>query len=362
MAQISYRSVSKIFGERKAIRDVDIDVKSKEFMVFVGPSGCGKSTLLRMLAGLTPVSEGAVHINGEDVTHLPPKDRDVAMVFQNYALYPHMTAAENIGFPLRVQGMSVAARRQRVEEAAAMLNLNDILDRYPRELSGGQRQRVAMGRAIVRHPTVFLFDEPLSNLDAALRVQMRKEIKLLHERIGATTIYVTHDQVEAMTMADRVVVLRNGQIEQCAGPSDIYAQPANEFVARFIGSPQINLIDCIVRGENAVPRGGDDVGQALSLSLLERPLEDGQPIRIGIRPEDISVTEGSDAFAAGRVTYVEANGQDAAVTIDLGFADLTVLSRGVRVPVVGQRLGLVLPPRKLHFFDGDGSRLKPVCS
>ena len=274
MAQITYRSISKQFAGHRAIHDIDIEVADGEFMVFVGPSGCGKSTLLRMLAGLVPVSAGQILLDGEDITDLPPKDRDLAMVFQNYALYPHMTAAENIGFPLRVQRMPKAERSQRVEEIAAMLGLENYLDRYPRELSGGQRQRVAMGRAIVRHPRVFLFDEPLSNLDAALRVQMRKEIKLLHNRIGATTIYVTHDQVEAMTMADRIVVLRDGRIEQCASAREIYARPANAFVACFIGSPPMNLIECysgsdagLVATAGSCSYSGSDAGLVATAGL-----------------------------------------------------------------------------------------------
>ena len=367
MAQITYRSISKQFAGHRAIHDIDIEVADGEFMVFVGPSGCGKSTLLRMLAGLVPVSAGQILLDGEDITDLPPKDRDLAMVFQNYALYPHMTAAENIGFPLRVQRMPKAERSQRVEEIAAMLGLENYLDRYPRELSGGQRQRVAMGRAIVRHPRVFLFDEPLSNLDAALRVQMRKEIKLLHNRIGATTIYVTHDQVEAMTMADRIVVLRDGRVEQCASAREIYARPANEFVACFIGSPPMNLIECSYSGSDAglVATAGSSF--RLPLPPLGEPPPQGTVIRVGIRPEDIvmcgTTCSASDAGAGtalqGRVTYVEQSGQDVAITLDLGWTSLTASTRGSVAPLVGETLAVTWPSKAIMAFDGHGKRIEP---
>src|ERR1043165_9078133 len=242
MADVALRSVVKRFDEVEAVRAIDLDIPNNEFVVLVGPSGCGKSTTLRMIAGLEEVTSGDIYIGGELVNDLPPKDRDIAMVFQNYALYPHMTAFENMSFGLRLRKLSKAEIRTRVEHAARILDITDLLDRRPKQLSGGQRQRVAMGRAIVRNPKVFLFDEPLSNLDAKLRVQMRTEIKKVHQKVKTTTVYVTHDQVEAMTLADRVVVMNGGKIEQIGAPNELYHNPKTRFVAGFIGSPAMNFI------------------------------------------------------------------------------------------------------------------------
>jgi multiple sugar transport system ATP-binding protein len=242
MAPVNILNVQKRFGAVNIIHGIDIDIKDGEFVVLVGPSGCGKSTLLRMIAGLEEVSDGEIHIGAREVSNLPARDRDIAMVFQNYALYPHMTVKDNMGFALKLKKVSADETKAKVDKAAAILGLDKLLDRYPRQLSGGQRQRVAMGRALVRDPQVFLFDEPLSNLDAKLRVQMRGEIKAMHQRIGTTTIYVTHDQVEAMTMADKIVVLHDGVIEQIGAPLELYDRPANLFVAGFIGSPAMNFI------------------------------------------------------------------------------------------------------------------------
>ena len=244
MADVTLRHVVKRFDEVEAVRNIDLDIPNNEFVVLVGPSGCGKSTTLRMIAGLEEVSEGEIFIGGELVNDLPPKDRDIAMVFQNYALYPHMTVFENMAFGLRLRHFPKTEIRQRVEQAARILDITDLLDRRPKQLSGGQRQRVAMGRAIVRNPKVFLFDEPLSNLDAKLRVQMRIEIKKVHQKVRTTTVYVTHDQVEAMTLADRVVVMNKGRIEQIGTPNELYHKPATRFVAGFIGSPAMNFIPC----------------------------------------------------------------------------------------------------------------------
>src|SRR5262244_844532 len=244
MADVSLRNVTKRFDAVEAVRSIDLDIPDNELVVLVGPSGCGKSTTLRMIAGLEEVTSGEIFIGGEIVNDLPPKDRDIAMVFQNYALYPHMTAFENMSFGLRLRKFSKTEIRQRVENAARILDITDLLDRRPKALSGGQRQRVAMGRAIVRNPKVFLFDEPLSNLDAKLRVQMRTEIKRVHQKVKTTTVYVTHDQVEAMTLADRVVVMNNGRIEQVGAPQDLYHNPKTRFVAGFIGSPAMNFIPC----------------------------------------------------------------------------------------------------------------------
>src|ERR1700721_3002145 len=244
MAEVALRSVVKRYDNVEAVRSIDLDIPHNEFVVLVGPSGCGKSTTLRMIAGLEDITSGEIYIGGEIVNDLPPKDRDIAMVFQNYALYPHMSAYENMSFGLRLRKFSKAEIRQRVEHAARILDITELLDRRPKALSGGQRQRVAMGRAIVRNPKVFLFDEPLSNLDAKLRVQMRIEIKKVHQKVRTTTVYVTHDQVEAMTLADRVVVMNHGRIEQIGTPNDLYHNPATRFVAGFIGSPAMNIIPC----------------------------------------------------------------------------------------------------------------------
>jgi multiple sugar transport system ATP-binding protein len=243
MASVSITNVGKCYGQFEAVKNLSVNIEDREFVILVGPSGCGKSTLLRMIAGLETIDSGEINIDGTVVNELPPKARDIAMVFQNYALYPHMTVAENMGFSLRLARLHKTEIRRKVEEAAQILGIRTLLDRYPKQLSGGQRQRVAMGRAIVRSPKVFLFDEPLSNLDAKLRVQMRSEIKDLHRRLGTTTIYVTHDQIEAMTMADKIVVMRSGNIEQIGSPLEVYDRPQTRFVADFIGSPSMNFIE-----------------------------------------------------------------------------------------------------------------------
>ncbi len=353
MSQIAFQNITRSFGAVAAIRDVSIDIAEGEFVVFVGPSGCGKSTLLRMLAGLETVTSGQISIGGETVTDLPPKDRDIAMVFQNYALYPHMSVAENIGFPLRIERLSKTEQQTRVARTAALLGLEDLLDRHPRELSGGQRQRVAMGRAIVLRPQAFLFDEPLSNLDAALRVQMRKEIKLLHARLNATMIYVTHDQIEAMTMADKIAVLRDGRVEQIARPLEIYHRPANSFVASFIGSPPINLIDCMVRDGRLVTRKG---GVALTPLPPESAAEEDR-LTLGIRPEDLVLRGKTDAELIGQVSYLEATGQVTVVSVELNLGTLTVLQYENAELSVGDEVGVLLSQEKLHLFGPDGTRM-----
>ena len=292
MAEVSLRKVVKRYDDVEAVRGIDLDIADHEFVVLVGPSGCGKSTTLRMIAGLEEITDGDIAIGGDVVNDVPPKDRDIAMVFQNYALYPHMTVAENMSFALRLQRYPKAEIKSRVEEAARMLDISDLIDRKPKQLSGGQRQRVAMGRAIVRHPKVFLFDEPLSNLDAKLRVQMRIEIKKVHQKVRTTTVYVTHDQVEAMTLADRVVVMNRGRIEQIGTPNELYHNPATRFVAGFIGSPAMNFVPC--RLQEAAGR--------LNLRLTDRlafPVPAARAARyqnvprnekllLGIRPEHLS--------------------------------------------------------------------------
>ncbi len=294
MASVSFRDVAKSFGHTKVIHGIGFDIADGEFTVLVGPSGCGKSTLLRMLAGLEEISGGTIAIDGKVVNDIDSKDRDIAMVFQSYALYPHMTVADNMGFSMRLRRADAGLTAQRVAQAAKILNLDNYLHRYPRELSGGQRQRVAMGRAIVRDPKVFLFDEPLSNLDAKLRVAMRAEIKALHQRLKTTTVYVTHDQVEAMTMADKIVVMQDGRIEQIGSPLELYDRPNNLFVAQFIGSPAMNVVNGTLRrdgrqawveAEGGVrwPAGPTGAGQ------------DGQAVAYGVRPGDLGVGRGADA-------------------------------------------------------------------
>src|SRR6187431_2818822 len=292
MASVAIRDVRKAFGAIEVIHGVDVLINDGEFVVLVGPSGCGKSTLLRMVAGLENITSGEIRIGDRVVNNLPPKERDIAMVFQNYALYPHMTVAANMGFSLRLRGAPKAEIEARVKRAAEILGLGPYLERFPRQLSGGQRQRVAMGRAIVRDPQVFLFDEPLSNLDAKLRVAMRSEIKELHQRLKTTSVYVTHDQIEAMTMGDQIVVMRDGRIEQTGSPLDLYDNPANQFVAGFIGSPAMNFLPATLR------RGGS--GTQVELhdgTRLDAPPassgSDGQPVVFGTRPEHLTLTDGA---------------------------------------------------------------------
>ncbi len=288
MSGVQLSNVTKKYESVQVIHGVDLDIKDGEFCVFVGPSGCGKSTLLRMVAGLEETTSGKMSINSRDVTDLDPAERGIAMVFQSYALYPHMTVSENMGFGLKMNNVDPAEINQRVNEAADILQLGDYLDRKPKALSGGQRQRVAIGRAIVRNPDVFLFDEPLSNLDAELRVEMRVELSRLHKEIGATMIYVTHDQVEAMTLADKIVVLRSGRIEQVGSPMELYKDPDNQFVARFIGSPSINFLNAHIDNQQVVVPSLNNLRIDTSIQLPE----DGKNVILGIRPQHISIEEG----------------------------------------------------------------------
>ncbi len=333
MGHIVLDKVQKAFGSVEVIPPLDLEIDEGEFVVFVGPSGCGKSTLLRLIAGLEDVTGGAIRINGEDATSVPPAKRGLAMVFQSYALYPHMTVRKNIAFPLRMAKLDRAEQDRRVEQAAAVLNLTDYLDRRPAALSGGQRQRVAIGRAIVREPAAFLFDEPLSNLDAALRVGMRLEISELHERLGTTMIYVTHDQVEAMTMADKIVVLRAGRIEQVGSPLDLYRAPRNRFVAGFIGSPKMNFLE------------GDDAGRHGAHA-------------IGIRPEHIALSTGEGTWR-GTVGVSEHLGSDTFFHVHLEGRRQTVTVRaGGEVELRhGDTIHLTPDPERIHRFDAEGLRL-----
>src|SRR5579872_1009874 len=304
MAEVSLRKVVKRYEDVEAVRGIDLDIADHEFIVLVGPSGCGKSTTLRMIAGLEDITDGDIMIGGDVVNDVPPKDRDIAMVFQNYALYPHMTVAENVSFGLRLKRYPKAEIKARVTEAARLLDITDLIDRKPKQLSGGQRQRVAMGRAIVRNPKVFLFDEPLSNLDAKLRVQMRIEIKKVHQKVRTTTVYVTHDQVEAMTLADRVVVMNKGRIEQIGTPNELYHNPATRFVAGFIGSPAMNFLPCqlVANGAGLTVRLSDELSFPVPTDREARYRPHaGRELVFGLRPEDIIETRAD--LAPGRVPF-----------------------------------------------------------
>ena len=349
MATVEISAIQKHYGGFHALRDITFTVQDGEFVVLVGPSGCGKSTLLRAIAGLEDVSDGTIRIGERDVTDLEPRDRDIAMVFQSYALYPHMTVRDNMAFSLDLRRTPKPEIDARVAEAARILGIEAMLDRKPRALSGGQRQRVAMGRAIVRHPQVFLFDEPLSNLDAKLRVQMRAEIRALHDRLGATSVYVTHDQVEAMTMADRIVVLDSGQIVQSGSPLDLYARPANRFVAEFIGSPSINLFDAEAGTDGVVKLAG---GGTLEIAETMRR----GPVQVGIRPEDLTLDP--DGPIAGPVRLVEHLGAETYVLFGPEGAPFTWRVAGTPAFVSGQELRLRPEPSRLHLFDpATGDRL-----
>ena len=361
MAGLSLHSVKKRFGQTDVITGVDLDVRDGEFVVFVGPSGCGKSTLLRMIAGLERTTEGRIEIGGKDVTNLDPAKRGIAMVFQTYALYPHMTVAANMGFPLEMAGMSQPEIDGKVVEAARILHLEPYLGRKPRELSGGQRQRVAIGRAIVRKPGVFLFDEPLSNLDAELRVQMRLEIARLHQELKATMIYVTHDQVEAMTLASRIVVLRAGRIEQIGAPMELYENPDNVFVAGFIGSPRINFVSAILHsaGNGRAVLENAALGlQGLSVALRGSHAKEGARIRLGIRPEHFLPPGDSGPSLEGRVTVVERLGGVAYVHATLADGtQITVESRDGRAFEPGKLERFAFDQNRTFLFGEDEKRL-----
>jgi multiple sugar transport system ATP-binding protein len=351
MAAVTLAGVRKLFGSTEVVHGVDISIADGEFCVLVGPSGCGKSTLLRMIAGLEQITAGEVCIGGRVVNDVPPKQRDIAMVFQNYALYPHMTVFDNMGFSLKLAGEPNATIRRRVEEAAQILGLMDYLGRYPRQLSGGQRQRVAMGRAIVRKPQLFLFDEPLSNLDAKLRVAMRTEIKELHQRLKTTSVYVTHDQIEAMTMADKIVVMNGGYVEQIGSPLELYDNPANLFVAGFIGSPAMNFLN-----GKLVKNGSGLKVQMLDGLLLPAPSSpalEGREVIVGVRPEHLSVR--SDGVQA-EVVVVEPTGADTQIFCKVGGSDVTVVVRERHEFRPGESIRLY--PELTFLFDpASGARL-----
>ncbi|OCW59531.1 ABC transporter ATP-binding protein [Hoeflea olei] len=348
MADVRIEKLYKAYGTLEVIHGVDVDIPDGEFVVLVGPSGCGKSTLLRMIAGLEGVTAGAIKIGGRVVNNLPPAERNIAMVFQNYALYPHKTVAANMGFALKMQRMPKPEIDARVAKAAEILGLKPYLGRYPRELSGGQRQRVAMGRAIVREPQVFLFDEPLSNLDAKLRVQMRTEIRELHQRLATTTVYVTHDQIEAMTMADRIVVMRDGHISQQGAPLELYDRPANVFVAGFIGSPSMNFL------EGHVSRQGGTVSilvDGVTLPVTDRPgLEEGRKVTYGIRPEHLALDQ---AGFEAKVTVVEPTGPEIHLVLRVADREIIAVLRERHPIRPGDTIRIAPQPQMAHLFDAE---------
>ncbi|HSN33642.1 MAG TPA: sn-glycerol-3-phosphate ABC transporter ATP-binding protein UgpC [Ideonella sp.] len=355
MASVTLRSVTKRFGTTEVLHGVDIDIADGSFTVLVGPSGCGKSTLLRMIAGLEEISGGEIRIGERRVNELPPKDRDIAMVFQNYALYPHMTVAQNMGFSLMLAKQDKASIDAKVERAASILDLGGLLGRYPRQLSGGQRQRVAMGRAIVRNPQVFLFDEPLSNLDAKLRVAMRSEIKELHQRLKTTSVYVTHDQIEAMTMGDQVVVMKDGRVEQAGNPLELYDDPANLFVAGFIGSPAMNFLPGTLRRSNGAAHVRLDDGTELAAPPRAGGT-DGQPVIVGTRPEHLQLVDGTGIPA--RVVVVEPTGAETLVLCRHADAPLAAVFRERHDFAPGSTIHLQPDLQRAHLFDAaTGQRL-----
>ena len=354
MATVGFRNVQKTYGNKvKVLHGISFDIKEGEFVVLVGPSGCGKSTLLRMLAGLEDITAGEITIDAKVVNDLESKDRDIAMVFQSYALYPHMTVGENMAFSLKLRKADAALTNDRVAKAAKILNLDQLLDRHPRELSGGQRQRVAMGRAIVRDPKVFLFDEPLSNLDAKLRVAMRAEIKALHQRLKTTTVYVTHDQIEAMTMADRIVVMHDGIIEQIGTPLDLYDRPSNLFVAQFIGSPAMNVIAGALRGSGSAT----EVEAAGTRWPVPAQIggSDGQAVHYGIRPGDIHLAPGGSGIAA-KVIVVEPTGAETELLLQVGDAQIIAVIHGRTAAKPDDTVYLAIDADKAHVFDSAGGK------
>jgi multiple sugar transport system ATP-binding protein len=346
MSSVQIVDVKKSYGTTPVIHGVSVDIDDGEFVILVGPSGCGKSTLLRMIAGLETISEGEISIGDRVVNHLQPKDRDIAMVFQNYALYPQMTVAQNMGFALELARASKAEIKEKVGVAASILGLEPLLGRYPRQLSGGQRQRVAMGRAIVRDPKVFLFDEPLSNLDAKLRVQMRAEIKALQQRLNTTTVYVTHDQIEAMTMADKIVVLNGGKVEQVGSPLELYDRPVNMFVAGFLGSPAMNFIEGTVRSN---PHPSFELADGSVIPLSGVPAGVAGRLVLGVRPEDIHIDNGAGAPA--KVIVVEPTGAETHLAVELGGHELVCVLRERVSLQPNEIVKLAFRKSAMHLFD-----------
>jgi multiple sugar transport system ATP-binding protein len=359
MAGITLNGVEKHYGAMRVVHGISLDIAHEEFVVLVGPSGCGKSTTLRMIAGLEDITGGEIRIGDRVVNDLPPRKRNISMVFQNYALYPHMDVRDNLGFGLKIAGQPPEVIAERVAEAAGILGLTELLDRTPAELSGGQRQRVAMGRAIVRHPDAFLFDEPLSNLDAKLRGQMRAEIKKLHQKVRTTVVYVTHDQVEAMTLADRIVVMRDGHIEQVGTPMEVFNRPVNTFVATFIGSPPMNLLPGVIEGGTVRLADGTSVPVPARLRPRVTP---GQSVLLGIRPDDISPVghglneEGEGAAVDLTVTLAEPLGMESLIYTTLAGQEILAKLYGPRIVQPGERLPFRLALDRAHLFDAGTTR------
>lgn len=346
MADLAIRDLVKSYDKTEVLHGINLDVRDGEFVVFVGPSGCGKSTTLRLIAGLEDVTSGIIEIAGKQVNNLEPKDRDIAMVFQNYAIYPHMTVRKNIGFGLRSSSLPKAQKDARIDEVAGILGMTEFLERKPSQLSGGQRQRVAIGRAMVRDPAVFLFDEPLSNLDAQLRTQMRLEIKKLHQQVGNTIIFVTHDQVEAMTMADRIVIMKDGYIQQVGTPAEVYHTPANTFVAQFIGAPSMNMIPGIVGANSMIEVQS---GQRIDIG---RDLPESRKIILGIRPEDLHPDDEA-GFLTGDVLVREPLGHETLIYIGTPTGEIVAKADGRTPPDVGASVMLGARPENLHVFDAN---------
>ena len=356
MASVSLRKLEKSYGALRIVKGIDLEIADGEFVVFVGPSGCGKSTTLRMVAGLETISGGEIRIGNTVVNDLPPRGRDIAMVFQDYALYPHKTVRENMGFSLKVRGVPQSEANQRITEAAEMLGIGHLLERRPGQLSGGQRQRVAMGRAIVRRPQVFLFDEPLSNLDAKLRGQVRTEIKRLHQQIGTTIIYVTHDQVEAMTLADRIVILKNGEIEQVGTPDEVYNRPQSVFVGGFVGSPAMNFARGRMSGGRVLLNNGDSLSSE-AIRLGKASALDGREILVGIRPEHFGGVTDAATSVSAEVQVVEPLGSDTLVHFNIGSDMLTARMPPDSRPMVGETIRVGVDPSRVHVFDAESQRV-----
>ena len=363
MTELKFNDVTKKYGKNEVIHRVNLEVKDKEFLVLVGPSGCGKSTLLRMVAGLEEITDGTIVMDDRIINDEAPKDRELAMVFQNYALYPHMNVYENMAFGLKQRKTPKEEIQRRVQEISEILGLEELITRKPHELSGGQRQRVAMGRAMVREPAAFLFDEPLSNLDAKLRIQMRAEIKLLHQRVKSTMIYVTHDQVEAMTLADRIVVLRDGYIEQVGTPLELFLTPANSFVAGFIGTPPMNLLDCKINKRNV--EAFLDFDNGLQIPIPPRSdaiLEDGRKVTMGIRTEEITIADDdtdhpSEWIFPGQVKVVEPLGNENHLHVELQGISFVARCEGRRVVKTGDKIKIAFNLEQLHIFDAENGKV-----
>jgi multiple sugar transport system ATP-binding protein len=361
MVDLKIENLTKKYGDTTALDKFSIDIKSGELMVLLGPSGCGKTTAIRCIAGLITPTAGQIYLGNRKVNELSPKDRDVAMVFQNYALYPHMSIHDNIAFPLKMRKKSKSNIQEKVIQMAELLGIKELLDRKPKELSGGQMQRVALGRALVREPKLFLMDEPLSNLDAKLRTHMRTEIKKLQKKIGITTLYITHDQVEAMSMADRIAIMKNGNIQQIGTPIEVYHQPTNTFVGQFIGNPQMNLIDGSIKDKSLFLFSQPIVIQQINKILLEKKLT--AKFIIGIRPRDIIILKETDISTGirldGIVVFIEMLGDDTTIEVKIGSDNLLVTTNNILNPFfVGDKIEIGIEYSKMHFFDDEGKRIE----